>query len=109
MRSPAIVLRAFSISAAAMSVGCGGSQPPLAPGATSDTGGHALPHHETFQYTGKKQLFTVPLFVTRITAVALGAAGGGGSSYIEPSVKRFRLWRGWKTATGDGLVVISWQ
>ena len=38
-----------------------------------------------------------------------GAGGGGGSSYAEPSAQRVRMWRGWKNATGDGLVVFSWQ
>lgn len=34
--------------------------------------------------------------------------GGGGSSYVEPAAQRLRMWRGWKTATGNGLVVFSW-
>ncbi len=38
-----------------------------------------------------------------------GAGGGGGSSYVEPYASRARLWRGWKTANGEGLVVFSWQ
>ncbi len=38
-----------------------------------------------------------------------GGGGGGGSSYIEPSALKFRTWSGWKNATGDGLVVFSWQ
>jgi hypothetical protein len=38
-----------------------------------------------------------------------GGGGGGGSSYIEPSAKRFRGWQGWKSKTGNGLVVFSWQ
>jgi hypothetical protein len=38
-----------------------------------------------------------------------GGGGGGGSSYVEPSATRFHTWSGWKNATGDGLVVISWQ
>ena len=37
-----------------------------------------------------------------------GAGGGGGSSYVEPSGRRVRMWRGWKTATKNGLVVFSW-
>jgi hypothetical protein len=39
----------------------------------------------------------------------LGAGGGGGSSFVEPYAKKSRFWRGWKAATGDGLVVFSWQ
>jgi hypothetical protein len=38
-----------------------------------------------------------------------GAGGGGGSSYIEPIASRVRLWRGWKNANGNGLVVFSWK
>lgn len=38
-----------------------------------------------------------------------GGGGGGGSSYVESNAIKSRLWRGWKTATGNGLVVFSWQ
>lgn len=38
-----------------------------------------------------------------------GGGGGGGSSYVEPSAIKFRFWGGWKNATGDGQIVISWQ
>jgi hypothetical protein len=38
-----------------------------------------------------------------------GGGGGGGSSYVEPNATRMRMWRGWKTADGNGLVVFSWQ
>jgi hypothetical protein len=38
-----------------------------------------------------------------------GGGGGGGSSYAEASAINFRTWSGWKKATGDGLVVLSWQ
>jgi hypothetical protein len=37
-----------------------------------------------------------------------GGGGGGGSSYIEPSAHRFASWQGWKKATGNGLIVLSW-
>lgn len=37
-----------------------------------------------------------------------GGGAGGGSSYIEPSAETFRFWQGWKNATTNGLVVISW-
>lgn len=37
-----------------------------------------------------------------------GGGGGGGSSYAESTVSDVHMWRGWKNATGDGLVVISW-
>jgi hypothetical protein len=39
---------------------------------------------------------------------AAGGGGGGGSSWAERSAMNFRTWRGWKTADGNGLVVISW-
>lgn len=39
----------------------------------------------------------------------IGGGGGGGSSYVEPRATRAQVWRGWKDATGDGLVVFSWQ
>ncbi len=38
-----------------------------------------------------------------------GGGGGGGSSYAEPSAEHVRFWQNWKNATGDGLVVFSWQ
>ncbi len=38
--------------------------------------GNALTHHETFQYTGAKQTFTVPDGVTVIKVAALGGNGG---------------------------------
>ncbi|HEX3456736.1 MAG TPA: hypothetical protein VHR97_02170 [Candidatus Baltobacteraceae bacterium] len=38
-----------------------------------------------------------------------GGGGGGGSSYVENTASNVHLWRGWKDATGDGLVVISWR
>jgi len=37
-----------------------------------------------------------------------GGGGGGGSSYVEPSALRSKMWRGWKNATGNGLIVLSW-
>jgi hypothetical protein len=37
-----------------------------------------------------------------------GGGGGGGSSYVKPNAKSAKIWSGWKNATGDGLVVISW-
>lgn len=37
-----------------------------------------------------------------------GGGGGGGSSYIESYAKAFHSWRGWKNATGSGLVVLNW-
>ncbi len=37
-----------------------------------------------------------------------GGGGGGGSSYVESSVTNVHMWQGWKSASGDGLVVFSW-
>jgi len=37
-----------------------------------------------------------------------GGGGGGASSYVEPYATKVHLWRGWKNATGNGLVVFSW-
>ncbi len=39
---------------------------------------------------------------------ASGGGGGGGSSYVEPSALTQHQWRGWKDATGDGVIVIRW-
>ncbi len=38
-----------------------------------------------------------------------GGGGGGGSSYVERSATDVHMWQGWKNATGNGLVVFSWQ
>ena len=37
-----------------------------------------------------------------------GGGGGGGSSYVEPSATDVHIWQGWKNATSNGLVVLSW-
>lgn len=38
-----------------------------------------------------------------------GGGGGGGSSYVESAAKHVHSYRGWKSATGNGEVIISWQ
>lgn len=38
-----------------------------------------------------------------------GGGGGGGSSFVESSAAHVHMWSGWKKATGNGLVVMSWQ
>jgi hypothetical protein len=38
-----------------------------------------------------------------------GGGGGGGSSYAESSATDVHMWRGWKSASADGLVVLSWK
>jgi hypothetical protein len=42
-------------------------------------------------------------------AFGSGGGGGGGSSYAEPTAEQVHSYRGWKTATGNGEVTISWQ
>ncbi|MBV9334010.1 MAG: hypothetical protein JO146_08375 [Candidatus Eremiobacteraeota bacterium] len=37
-----------------------------------------------------------------------GGGGGGGSSWAERSAMHFRTWAGWKNATGNGSVVLTW-
>lgn len=37
-----------------------------------------------------------------------GGGGGGGSSYVEATASDVHMWRGWKDATGNGVVVIRW-
>jgi hypothetical protein len=75
-----IDLRRYALGATvmvAMLSGCGGTQPPVsttfAPSAAADS----FPNHQTFHYTGTKQVFTVPALVSRISVAAVGAAGGG--------------------------------
>ncbi len=43
------------------------------------------------------------------SSIVSGGGGGGGSGYAEPSAARVQMWRNWKRATGNGLVVFSWQ
>jgi len=77
MRSLAFSRYAFSVcAAAALLSGCGmrGSDTALMPPAVREA---ALPHGRTFYFTGRRQTFIVPAGVTRLTFVALGAAGGG--------------------------------
>jgi hypothetical protein len=38
-----------------------------------------------------------------------GGGGGGGSSYIEPRATAQHGWRGWKNATGNGVITFRWQ
>jgi len=37
-----------------------------------------------------------------------GGGGGGGPSFVGKRATHSRVWPGWKTAGGNGLVVISW-
>jgi hypothetical protein len=37
-----------------------------------------------------------------------GGGGGGGASYVGKRATHAKVWQGWKKATGNGLVVISW-
>lgn len=43
-----------------------------------------------------------------ISSVVGGGGAGGGSSYIKRGAKKLIDRRGWKNATGNGVVVISW-
>jgi hypothetical protein len=43
------------------------------------------------------------------SGVGGGGGGGGGSSYVESTATKVHMWRGWKSAKSNGLVVISWQ
>ncbi len=78
-----------SCVAAALLAGCGGSQTPIdVAGAMAyvSTGSTAvradsLPYNKTFNYTGKRQRFTVPAGVKWLTVVARGASGGSNPSY----------------------------
>jgi Glycine rich protein len=38
-----------------------------------------------------------------------GGGGGGGSSYVESSATNVKMWQGWRNATGNGAVILSWQ
>ncbi|HVR46090.1 MAG TPA: hypothetical protein VMT95_05585 [Candidatus Binatia bacterium] len=42
------------------------------------------------------------------SAIGGGGGGGGGSSYVESRATKVVMWQGWKNATTNGLVVISW-
>jgi hypothetical protein len=42
-----------------------------------------------------------------VTGGASDNGGSGGSSYVEPTAKGVHMWRGWKSATDDGLVVLA--
>ena len=70
---------ALIIGSAALFAGCGGSQPPMAVSSATDLN-HALTHHRTFHYKGKKQTFMVPTGVTHVTVVASGASGPYGAT-----------------------------
>ncbi len=39
----------------------------------------------------------------------VGGGGGGGSSYVEPSATNVKIQRNFTEATGNGLVILSWQ
>ncbi len=72
-------MRTFAQSAvvisltAALLAGCGGSQPPI--GTVNKNFGPPYSHHRAFHYTGKEQLFIVPMGVTHVAIVASGASG----------------------------------
>ena len=43
------------------------------------------------------------------SGVIPGGGGGGGSSYVESIATNVHMWKGWKSATRDGLVILSWD
>jgi hypothetical protein len=40
--------------------------------------------------------------------LGLGGGGGGGSSYADSSARNTKMSRGWKGATGNGLLIVRW-
>jgi len=66
-----------------MLAACGPMQPQVRGGETGQAGdvSRSLPYNKTFNYTGKRQWFTVPTGVTRLTVVARGASGGSNFRY----------------------------
>jgi hypothetical protein len=90
--------------ATALLTACGGSSVPAGVrdgNAAVDTGGT-----KTFEYTGKKQTFTVPMGVTQLTVDARGAAGGVGT-YISrvPSARGGRIYATIPVQPGEKLYV----
>jgi Glycine rich protein len=74
--------------AAVMLSGCGGN---AGSGATPPVNGagERLPYHKTFNYTGARQVFTVPAGVKKLTVIAVGARGGGDASYEGRDIQAF--------------------
>jgi len=60
----------------------------------------SLPYHQTFKYTGAKQVFKVPAGVRHITVVALGAHGAG-----SPEAFGGRIYAVIPVTPGETLVV----
>lgn len=76
MRIPGLGRFALSsCAAAAFLAGCGGGNSSV-PAVSADAA--AFTHHETFDYTGSAQTFTVPNGVKQIRVDALGGNGGSG-------------------------------
>ena len=79
MRRSVFSRHVFGIcAAAAMLAACSGSQPPIGAVATS-TQNVTPSSHQTFDYTGQRQTFTVPANVKWLTVDALGASGASGA------------------------------
>lgn len=70
----------FTIGAGALFAACGSA---LAPRAADDAINvrSAFKNNKIFEYTGKKQTFTVPTGVTRLSVLARGAVGAGDTPY----------------------------
>ncbi len=78
-------------AAAVLLAGCGGSQSPIGESVVPSYSGNSFSSHETFHYTGKRQLFIVPKRVTKVQVVALGAAGAEGRRYIGRGGRVFAI------------------
>ena len=63
--------------AAVMLSGCGGSAGSSGATPPVSVAGERFPYHKTFNYTGRKQMFTVPPGVKKLKVIAVGAQGNG--------------------------------
>ena len=63
--------------AAVMLSGCGGSAGSSGATPPVSVAGERFPYHKTFNYTGRKQMFTVPPRVKKLKVIAVGAQGNG--------------------------------
>lgn len=67
----------LTIGAAALFAGCGGPEPLATTPVGATNALQPKPGNKTFYYTGREQKFIVPRGVTKIKALAFGAAGAG--------------------------------
>ncbi|HEY2474012.1 MAG TPA: hypothetical protein VGI19_04340 [Candidatus Cybelea sp.] len=98
---------AFSISAAAaLLAGCGSNTTSSVVPAVNGFG-DARQHSRTFSYTGRKQVFTVPTGVDKVTVIAVGARGGGDANYEGREIQALpgRAWAIVPVTPGEKLAV----